>query len=142
MPMGTIRKFTGDWNHIFRWEGSRSRMYQNDADCQVVETWIIGKAEGAQNFAFRYYEVNPGGYSRKELHAYDHGILVLQGRGEVLLGDVTHEISQGDIIHIPPDILHQLSNTGEDPLGFLCIIPARRKKGGKIVWAEEGINFD
>jgi quercetin dioxygenase-like cupin family protein len=139
---GTIQKFTGDWNQDFQWEGTRTRQYQNDQVNQVSETWMIGKKEGAENFAFRYYQVESGGNTRKEQHAYDHGILILQGSGKVLLGEDTHNVSRGDIIHIPPDALHQLSNKGEEPLGFLCVIPARREKGGKIVWAEEGIQFD
>ena len=139
---GTIQKFTGDWNQDFQWEGTRSRQYQNDQVNQVSETWLIGKKEGAENFAFRYYQVEADGFTRKEQHPYDHGMLILQGEGEVLLGNQTHYISQGDIIHIPPDALHQISNIGDGPLGFLCVIPARREKGGKIVWAEEGIQFE
>jgi quercetin dioxygenase-like cupin family protein len=140
--MGTIRKFNGDWEKIFKWDGARTRMYQSEEVNQVSETWIIGKKEGAENFAFRYYEVGPKGYTRKEQHPYDHGILILQGKGEVLLDEETHRIRRGDILHIPPELLHQLTNTGQDPLGFLCVIPARREKGGEIVWAEEGINID
>lgn len=140
--MGIIRKFTGDWNKVFSWDGARTRKYQDSAVNQVSETWMIGKEENAQNFAFRYYQIEPGGYSRKEQHPYDHGILILQGSGEVLLDEEVHPISRGDIIHIPLDALHQLTNPGKEPLGFLCVIPARREKGGKIVWAEEGIVFD
>jgi len=139
---GTIHKFSGDWEQDFHWEGTRSRMYQNTADNQVSETWIIGKKEGAENFAFRYYQLSPGSHSHKEQHPYDHGILVLQGSGEVQLGEETHTISRGDVVHIAPDALHQLVNTGDQPLGFLCVIPARRLKGGRTVWAEEGIDFD
>jgi quercetin dioxygenase-like cupin family protein len=117
-------------------------MYQNEEVNQVSETWLIGKKEGAENFAFRYYEVGPKGYTRKEQHPYDHGMLVLKGKGEALLGEEIHPISGGDVIYIAPNLLHQLSNTGEDLLGFLCVIPAKREKEGKIVWAEEGIKFD
>ena len=69
-------------------------------------------------------------------------MLVLQGEGEVLLGDETHPVSQGDIIYIAPNLIHQVNNTTQDALGFICVIPARREKGGTIVWAEEGIKFD
>jgi quercetin dioxygenase-like cupin family protein len=140
--MGTIHKFTGDWDKIFKWDGARTRMYQNDSTNQVSETWMIGKAEGAQNFAFRYYQIESGGHSRKEQHPYDHGVLVLQGSGEVLLGKSSYPISRGDIVYIAPDELHQITNHGDLPLGFLCVIPARREKGGKNVWAEEGIKFE
>jgi quercetin dioxygenase-like cupin family protein len=140
--MNSIKKFTGDWNQIFSWDDTRTRMYQNDETNQVSETWMIGKKEGAQNFAFRYYQLSPGSHSRREQHPYDHGILVLQGEGEVLLGDENHPVSKGDIIYIAPDLLHQVNNTSQEPLGFLCVIPAQREKGGVIIWAEEGISFD
>jgi quercetin dioxygenase-like cupin family protein len=139
---GTIHKFTGDWEREFSWEGARTRLYQKTETNQVSETWMIGKKEGAENFAFRYYQLSPGSRSNQEQHAYDHGILVLQGSGEVQLGDETHPVSRGDVIYIPPDELHQLVNSGDNPLGFICVIPARREKGGRTVWAEEGLEFD
>lgn len=139
--MGTIKKFSGDWEQVFSWDGAKTRMYQNTEDNQVSETWMIGKAEGAQNFAFRFYQLSPGSHSRKEQHPYDHGMLVLQGEGQVLLGEETHPIQRGDVIYISPNLLHQVTNTSSAPMGFLCVIPARREKGGVIVWAEEGIDF-
>jgi quercetin dioxygenase-like cupin family protein len=141
-PMSAIKKFTGDWDQNFSWDGTRSRMYQNTDTNQVSETWMIGKKEGAENFAFRYYQLSPGSHSREEQHPYDHGILVLQGEGEVLLGEKRYPVSRGDIIYIEPDIKHQLNNTSKDALGFLCVIQAKRKKSGVIVWAEEGIKFN
>jgi len=35
------------------------------------------------------------------------------------------------VIWIAPDMEHQLINTGKEPLGFICIIPANRQKQGK-----------
>jgi quercetin dioxygenase-like cupin family protein len=139
--MGTVHKFTGDWDQAFSWEGARTRMYQNDETNQVSETWMIGKAEGAQNFAFRFYQLSPGSHSRKEQHPYDHGMLILQGEGEVLLGDASHPVQRGDVVYISPNQLHQVTNTSSESLGFLCVIPARREKSGEIVWAEEGLDF-
>jgi len=87
---GTVHKFKGDWEKTYKWEGTRSRLYKNDPDNQVSETWMIGKKEGAENFAFRYYHLEQGGHSNKEQHPYDHGIMILQGSGNVLMGEETH----------------------------------------------------
>jgi len=140
--MSVIRKFTGDWEREFSWEGARTRMYKKTETNQVSETWMIGKAEGAQNFAFRYYHLSPGSKSNLEQHPYDHGILVLQGSGEIRLEESIHAVGKGDIIYIEPDMLHQVNNSSDEPLGFICVIPARREKGGTTIWAEEGIQFD
>lgn len=140
---GSIKKMTGDWSLSPQWDGMRSRKYPTSTEyAEITENWLIGKAEGAQNFAMRYYHVDVGGFSRKEHHAYDHGILILHGEGEVLIGTEKSPFSAGDVIYIPVDEEHQLVNTGNTPMGFICIIPAKRQKQGETVWADEKIKFD
>jgi quercetin dioxygenase-like cupin family protein len=136
--MGVIHKCIGDWNAQPEWSGSRQRSYDSEETRGVTETWLIGKAEGAKNFALRYYEVEPYGFSQEESHEHDHGIIILHGEGEVQLKDKTVAVEAGDVIYILPNERHQLRNRGEEPLGFFCIIPAVRSKGDKSVWAEEG----
>ncbi|UCG25176.1 MAG: cupin domain-containing protein [Chloroflexota bacterium] len=136
--MSSFKRFKGRWGEVFAWEGGRTREYSQGAS-GALETWLIGKAEQAENFALRYYELEPGGYSRQEQHSHDHGVLFMRGRGEVTLGQDTHPVNQGDVIYIEPDELHQIRNSGQETLGWLCIIPARRRKGGQVVWSEEGL---
>jgi quercetin dioxygenase-like cupin family protein len=140
---GIVRKMTGKWSQVPKWDGMRSRVYPTSTDyARVTENWLIGKKEGAENFAVRYYQIGAGGFSRKENHPYDHGVIILHGEGEVLLGKEKTPFNKGDVLYIPPDIEHQLVNTGHGDLGFICIIPAKREKQGKIVWSDENIKFD
>ena len=139
--MKPIRKFTGDWGKSFSWDGARRRTYQANSGTSVIENWMIGKAEGAENFAMRFYQLSESGSSNLESHPHDHGIIVLMGEGKVLIGEDTHPIATGDVIYIEPNIQHQLINTGAGDLGFICVIPAKRMKNGKEVWAEENIDF-
>lgn len=138
--MGAVRKFIGKWGQEFRWAGSRTRRYGEGASQGASETWLIGKVENAQNFALRYYELEAGGHSRRESHAHDHGIVFLRGEGRVVLGRQVVNVSGGDVVYIAPDEEHQIINSGEEVLGWLCIIPAWRVKGDKSVWAEEGLD--
>lgn len=135
----TIHKFKGEWGQLFEWEGARVRQYNTEEVHGVTETWLVGKAEGAENFAIRYYELEPGTHSRQEQHAHDHGILLLRGAGRVQIADEQFPVATGDVVYIPPNVLHQVLNTGPEPLGFICVIPAKRSKSGQVVWAEEGI---
>jgi quercetin dioxygenase-like cupin family protein len=135
--MSVIHRFKGAWGRLFTWDGARTREYKGAS--QATETWLIGKAEGAENFAMRYYELGPGGHSREEDHPYDHGVIIIRGAGEVLIGEQMHPVGQGDVVYIAPDARHQMRNTGDDTLGWICVIPARRQKEGRIVWAEEGL---
>lgn len=137
--MSEIHSFKGKWGTEFVWQGGRSRSYQMDENSNVVETWLVGKAENANNFAIRHYELAAGGVSHLEEHPYDHGLIILHGSGEVLLGEDVSPIAAGDVVYISPDHRHQVRNTGEQPLQFFCIIPAHRPKNGKLVWAEEQI---
>lgn len=134
--MSAINRFDGEWGERMAWSGARMRHYDSDVAAGVTENWLIGKAEGARNFAIRYYEVEVDGRTVQEEHAHDHGIVVLRGKGRVLLSDEWHDIGVGDVVYIEPNARHQLLNTGEGPLGFICVIPAVRKKKGKEVWAE------
>ncbi len=138
--MSVVHKFTGKFGELYKWDGARFRRYGEGASKGATETWLIGKAEQAGNFAIRYYELEPGGYSREEQHEHDHGIVFMRGSGEVHLGDEIVPVSEGDVVYISPNDRHQIINTGEGILGWLCVIPAHRPKGGKTVWAEEGLD--
>ena len=134
--MSAINKFEGVWGERMEWDGARVRRYDGVDAAGVTENWLIGKAEAARNFAIRYYEVGVDGRTKQEAHEHDHGSVVLRGQGRVLLDSDWNEIAQGDVVYIAPNELHQLMNTGPEPLGFLCVIPAVRKKKGEKVWAE------
>ena len=137
--MSAIHKFNPDDNS-YHWQGARARRYADQGDVRgVVENWLIGKGENAQNFAVRYYEVDVGGFSHAEQHAHDHGVVILRGKARVILGEEEFDVEPMDVVYIEPDQFHQVINTGDEPMGFLCIIPARRMKQDREVWAEEGI---
>ena len=139
---GTIRPLIGEWPEHPTWDGQRSRVYPTTSEyAEITENWLVGKAEGAENFALRYYRVGTQGFTRKENHPYDHGIVILHGEGKVQIGKMIKPFKQGDVIYIPPDIEHQLINTGPKEMGFLCIIPAKREKKGEVVWSDEKIKF-
>ena len=45
---------------------------------------------------------------------------ILQGQGEMTLEDQTFPVKTGDTILIPPNTAHQIRNSGEIELQFLC----------------------
>ena len=51
--------------------------------------------------------------------------MILKGRARVLLGWEVHEVEAGDIVYIPQNEQHQFENIGDEPLGFLCVIPSK-----------------
>lgn len=89
--------------------------------CKV--RWLLGEREGAPTFAMRQFEVEPGGYTPRHQHDYEHEIYVLDGEGVVVHGNTEHPLRPGDVVLVAPNDVHQFRNTGEKPLKFLCLIP-------------------
>jgi quercetin dioxygenase-like cupin family protein len=87
---------------------------------------LVSSADGAGDVELRYFSIPAGGASALERHAHEHAILVLHGRGEVLLGDVVHVVGEGDADFVESEELHQLRAVDEEPLGFLCTAPVAR----------------
>lgn len=127
--MGIIHRFIGKKND-FDWEGAIPRDYIKPGTKDSSGKVLIGKSDGAQNFVIRYFRVEPGGWTALESHPHDHGIFILHGRAKVRLGEETVEAGPRDAIFIPPNETHQLIPIGEEPLGFLCIIPPKEKELG------------
>ena len=89
--------------------------------CKV--RWLIGKSDEAPNFAMREFEVEPGGYTPKHHHPYEHEVFVLDGEGVVIEGEAEHPLRSGDVVYVQPDEVHQFRNSGDRPLKFLCLVP-------------------
>lgn len=89
--------------------------------CKV--RWLVGEKDGAPTFAMREFEVEPGGYTPRHFHPYEHEVFVLEGQGVVLEDDVPHPLRPGVVVLVKPDEVHQFRNTGSTLLKFLCLIP-------------------
>jgi quercetin dioxygenase-like cupin family protein len=45
----------------------------------------------------------------------------------VRLGKEKYDIGFGDVIYIAPNEDHQFENNCDEPLGFICVIPPKKK---------------
>ena len=118
--MGVVRKKLADrWD----WEGAELVTYDTPTVHGVSKRVLIGPKEGAEGFAMRYFEVEPGGNSAFEHHPHIHQVFVVHGRGRVLIGEQYHDIGPGDVIYIGPDEQHELRAAPNEALGFICVAP-------------------
>lgn len=85
---------------------------------------LIGKADGADHFTMRCFEMGPGGFTPRHTHEWEHEVFVHAGEGQVLLTDTWHDISAGSVIFVPGNVEHQFRNNTDATLTFLCLIPA------------------
>ncbi|MAY73475.1 MAG: cupin [Phycisphaerae bacterium] len=90
---------------------------------------MVGREDGAPNFALRQFEVEPGGHTPRHSHDYEHEVYVVSGTGEILLEGAYRPIRGGDVIYVPAEEEHQFRASGADPLRFLCAVPVSRNCG-------------
>ncbi len=122
-----VLKFDG-----FRWQGVEVAAYKAEEPPfkDVTRQTLLGdrEEEGDLNFITRYFEVQPGGYSTLEKHQHPHVVVVLRGRGRVVLDQHTYEIAPCDCVYVSPGVFHQFHTTGDEPLGFLCVVDRLRDR--------------
>lgn len=92
----------------------------------VSVRWLITKDDGADNFAMRYFEVEPGGQTALHSHCWEHEVFILDGQGLVVCGGSERRVNRGYVVLIPPNMGHHLKNTGKGNFSFLCLIPYRK----------------
>ena len=93
---------------------------------------LVGKQDNAPTFAMRHFSVEPGGFTPKHQHPWEHEVLILSGDGEVESGGTVTPISSGDGLFIPSNELHQFRNNGNQALEFLCIVPVESDCGETV----------
>lgn len=84
---------------------------------------LIGTRDGAPTFAVRLFTISPGGHTPRHSHPFEHGVLVLEGKGELLGNGGTRPLSAGMAVYVPPNEEHQFRNTGDEDLQLICIVP-------------------
>ncbi|MHC4565048.1 MAG: cupin domain-containing protein [Planctomycetota bacterium] len=84
---------------------------------------LISEADGAQNFAMRMFELQPGGHTPLHTHAHEHEVFVLEGQGVFVCEGQEHEFGPEYVIFAPPNKEHRFKNTGDSILRMLCLIP-------------------
>jgi quercetin dioxygenase-like cupin family protein len=85
--------------------------------------WLITKDIGAENFAMRLFEMEPGGYSPSHSHPWEHEVFILEGEGITIGEDRERRLVPGTVVFISPNEKHQFRNDGKKTLKFLCLVP-------------------
>ncbi len=104
-----------------------------NCECNVVETegaegvtiqWLLDEPGcGTPNFAMRRFVVEPGGYTPRHRHPWEHEVYIVRGVGEAIHNGGVSCFAPDTAIFIEPNEEHQFRNTGVEPLEFLCLVP-------------------
>lgn len=96
----------------------------NDIAKGVTGRVVIGKADGAENFCMRVFELAPGGHAPKHSHPWEHEIFIHAGQGEIWRDGSWVPVQAGSVAFIPGNEEHQIRNASDGPLTFVCLVPA------------------
>ncbi len=120
----TVRK-----GRDFRWEGVEVHAYKPEAETfrDVTRQTLLGAGHGLP-WELRYFEIGPGGHTTLERHHHPHAVVVVRGRGRVLVHPEIHDVAPHDLVHVPPGTWHQFLAADQEPLGFLCLVDASRDR--------------
>ncbi len=86
--------------------------------------WLISREDGAEKFAMRMFEIQPGGHTPLHTHPHEHEVFIVQGRGTFICEGQEYEFGPEHVIFVPGGLEHCFKNTGDSILRFLCLIPA------------------
>jgi quercetin dioxygenase-like cupin family protein len=109
---------------VMPYSSAKSHHFDTDQVKGVTGRVLVGRADGAEKFCMRMFELAPEGYTPRHSHDWEHEIFVHGGEGAVFDGSRWSPISTGTVLFIPPNEVHQLKNVGEAPLVFVCLIPS------------------
>ena len=116
----------------FRWQGIAVKEYKTPSAHfkDVTRQTLLGEGEGEEdlNFITRYFEVQPGGYSTLERHQHPHAVVVVRGRGRVVLERESYDLAPFDCVYVAPGTFHRFHAAGDELLGFLCTVDRVRDR--------------
>lgn len=123
----------------YAWSGVERKDYKTDGQNfkDIHRYTLLADEHPELNSQTRYFEMQPGGYSSLEYHRHPHSVIVIRGRGHVVLNNEINEISAFDVVYITPDTIHQFHADEGEPLGFICIVDRYRDR--PVVPSDEDI---
>ncbi|MGM0738325.1 MAG: cupin domain-containing protein [Bacteroidota bacterium] len=125
-PSKIIRSENLTWPELERREYKEtSTGYRN-----IVRYVLLGEKEEecGLNMQTRYFEISEGGYSSLERHRHPHTVVIVRGKGSMILGERIAALEYTDAVYIAPGTVHQFHADRGEPLGFLCIVDRYRDR--------------
>lgn len=89
---------------------------------------LISPKNGWDGYVMRLFELETDGYSPRHTHPWPHINYIISGKGKLHLDGKDIDIESGSFAYVPSNKLHQFSNTGDEVLEFICIVPEEGHK--------------
>jgi len=112
-----------------RWEAVEVLDYKPSGNhFRHISRQVLFDRPGDIDAQLRYFAIEADGHSTLERHGHTHAVVVLSGRGRVLIGERIHSIAPFDLVTVPSGAWHQFRADQGMALGFLCLVAADRDR--------------
>lgn len=90
-------------------------------DGSEIRELLAHRNSSIRNQSLAEARLPPGASTTPHYHPKTEEIYyILEGAAVMRIGDESRSVGPGDAIAIPPGIVHQITNTGDTALKFLC----------------------
>ncbi len=90
----------------------------------LVHRTIAGHAQGVSSMEVWHQIMAPGAETPVHRHACEEVIFILSGSGQLSLEGETSGFQENSTLIVPPDAVHQLTNTGNKDLVLVSALGA------------------
>lgn len=91
----------------------------------AVKQVAVGPEQGWEDHVMRIMTIDTGGNTPQHAHDWPHINYVISGTGVLMIAGKEHAIEAGICAYVPSNEEHCFTNTGTQPLEFICIVPTR-----------------
>lgn len=113
----------------FRWDGVPVLNYKEEGShFKTISRQVLFEGGPKLGAELRYFEIEPGGHSTLERHDHIHSVMIIRGAGHCLVGETVYPLAVNDLVSVPTMTWHQFRATGDQPLGFLCLVNCERDR--------------
>jgi len=89
----------------------------------ITKQILVGPEQGWKDHVMRLFTLEEGGAAPRHSHPWQHIIYAVEGVGNLFMDGTDYPLKAGSVAYVPSDILHQVSNVGEQKFVFICIVP-------------------
>jgi quercetin dioxygenase-like cupin family protein len=98
-------------------------------DSGRTRQWFVNKSLGSTNTAVLENYFENGGTVPAHYHDIEEVLICLEGNGKVIADGKSFDFLTGFTMIIPPKVIHEIINTGEEKMRVLGVFPSAEPKG-------------
>lgn len=87
----------------------------NDCEWTKVRDGVFRKAFSGEGATIAYHRLMPGHEPRPHRHHYEQLVYIVEGLVDFHVGDKVYRLGAGELIAIPPNVLHHAEVVGDVP---------------------------